>query len=168
MPSRLNPIRARRRDKSEPREDQADDGGREDLEEALDPQVHEPPSPVLDHRVVRALAPDERRRVERADARGRQEHHRDQAARLRGPLQCRPQRAAEQRQPEQQADEQQHLPDAAHAREFEALVADPEAEIDALLLQRAEPAERGRADDDRDQRPEQDVHAELLMLRLVA
>ena len=46
-----------------------------------------------------------------------------------------------------------HLPDAAHAGEFEALVAEPEAEVDAAVLQRAEPAGGGRADDDRRSAP---------------
>ena len=39
----------------EPREQERDDHGREDLEEALDPEVHHPPAPVLGHRQVRVL-----------------------------------------------------------------------------------------------------------------
>ena len=71
-------------DEAQAREDERDHGGGEHLEEALDPEVHQPPAPVLDHRVVRVLAPRERRRVEAADAGGRQEHHRDEAAGLDG------------------------------------------------------------------------------------
>ena len=139
-------VGARGAHQAQAREDQRDDGGGEHFEEAFDPQVHQPPAPVLDHRVVGVLAPGERGGVEAADAGRRQEHHRDQAARLRRLLQRRPQGAAEQEDPEQQADEQQDLPDAAHAGELEALVAEPEAEVDAAVLQRAEPAGGGRAD----------------------
>ncbi|ABA47752.1 hypothetical protein BURPS1710b_2803 [Burkholderia pseudomallei 1710b] len=162
-------VRAFEADEAEAREDEGDHRGREHFEEAFDPQVHEPPSPVLDHRVVGVLPPRERRRVEEPDARGGQEHHADQAAAFGGlVLQRGHQRAAHQEQPEQQADEEQDLPDAAHARVSEPLIADPEREVRAEMLERAEPAGDGRADDDEDQRPEQHVHAEFLQLRLAA
>src|SRR4051812_47427734 len=117
---------------------------------------------------MRVLTPCERARIETADARGRQEHHGDEAACFRRTLERGPQRTAHEQQPEQQADEEEHLPYAAHARELEPLVAEPEAEIEALLLQRSEPTACGRANHDGDQRPEQHVHAELLQLRLMS
>ena len=56
-----------RADEAEPREQERDDHGREHLEEAFDPEVHDPPAPVLGDREVRVLTGAERREVEAAD-----------------------------------------------------------------------------------------------------
>ena len=63
-------------------EQEADHRGREHLEEALDPQVHDPPAPVLDHRQVRVLAPHQPRAVEQPDGDGRQEQQADDRRRF--------------------------------------------------------------------------------------
>ena len=51
-------------------EQEADDGGGEDLEEAFDPQVNDPPAPVFDHRDVGVLAPHEAGAVQESDRDG--------------------------------------------------------------------------------------------------
>ena len=61
----------------EPHEDEGDDGRGEDLEEAFDPQVNDPPSPVFDDRQMRVLAPGQPGAVEqrnRAGGNGEQRH----------------------------------------------------------------------------------------------
>ena len=44
--------------------------GREQLEEALDPQVDHPEAPVVDHGEIRVRAEEERRQVEDGDRGG--------------------------------------------------------------------------------------------------
>ena len=77
-----------RPDEAEAHEEEGDDGGREDFEEALDPQVHHPPAPVLDHGEVRVAAPHQAGTVEQAD-RGRsqqekRQHHAAVTSAIRG------------------------------------------------------------------------------------
>ena len=80
----------------------------------------------------------------------------------------RPQRAADQRQPDAQADEQEDLPEAAEVDVFPALVAEPEVLRQAELLHHRQPLAGERADDDDEEADEQDVDAEALVLRLVS
>ena len=54
-------------DELQAREEERDHDGGEDLEEALDPQVHDPPAPVLGHRQMRVPAVAERGHVEDGD-----------------------------------------------------------------------------------------------------
>eukprot|EP01022_Parablepharisma_sp_SALTPOND_P004174 TRINITY_DN1187_c0_g2_i1.p1 TRINITY_DN1187_c0_g2~~TRINITY_DN1187_c0_g2_i1.p1 ORF type:complete len:839 (+),score=292.08 TRINITY_DN1187_c0_g2_i1:14101-16617(+) len=149
-------------------EDQRHDGGRKHFEETFHPQVDQPPAPVLDHRVMGMLAPHQRAGIEAADAGGRQEHHGDQATALRGCPEGGPERASQQEQPEQQADEEQDLPDTSHAGVFQALVADPEAEVGAGVFETTVPARGGGTHHDGNQGPEQHIHTELLEARLAA
>ena len=80
----------------------------------------------------------------------------------------RPQRAAHEHQPDQQADEQEDLPEPAEVHVLVALVAEPEVGGEAQPLHHREPLAGHRADDDDQQADEQEVHAEPLELRLVA
>src|SRR3546814_12709710 len=66
-----------------------------------------------------------------------------------------------------QADEQVDLPEAAEVGVFPALVAEPEVVGQAELLHHRHPLAGERTDHDDDQAYEQEVHAELLVLRLV-
>jgi hypothetical protein len=69
MVSRMMALLARAgADQAEAGEQQRNHGGGEHFEEALHPQVDQPPAPVLDHRVVGVLAPGQRGGVEAADA----------------------------------------------------------------------------------------------------
>ena len=155
------------REQAEPREQEGDHGGGEDLEEALDPQVHQPPAPVLDHRQLSVLVPHQACAVEQADRHRRQEQQRDDRPAFAPAAHGRPQRAADEHEPEQQPDEQEPLPEAADVGVFPALVAEPEVAIQAELLHHREPLAGERADHDDQQADPQQVDAEALELRLV-
>ena len=95
VPARIRPSRAKRKAMT--------DGG-EDLEEALDPQVHHPPAPVLDDRQVRVLARRQARAVEDGDGRRRRSGTAPAAAAARrGCRSAGRQRPDHQEQPEEQA-----------------------------------------------------------------
>ena len=95
----------------QPREEKRDHDGREHLEEALDPEVHDPPAPVLGHRQVGLPAVAERRDVEHSDRRRRNQEHRQQRPLVVRLLQGGQHRADHQRPPEKE--EQQDLPESA-------------------------------------------------------
>jgi hypothetical protein len=102
---------------------------REDLEEAFDPQVHDPPAPVLgDHGEVRACAVEQAGAVEEADGDGESpKKSADEAAPLgAAPSQRRPERRAASGRATSEAAEERDLPDAAEVDVFVALVAEPE------------------------------------------
>jgi hypothetical protein len=121
-------------DQAEPGEQEGDDHGREHLEEALDPEVDHPPAPVLGDREVGVPAGAERGEVEAADRDGRdQEQHQDQ--RPLGVLAAdrRPQRARDQHDPQQQADQQRDLEEAAEVDVLVAAVPEPPHAVVAEL-----------------------------------
>src|SRR3546814_13467695 len=60
-------------------EDEGERNGREDLEDALDPQMDDPPAPILHDRDVRALAIEKTRAIEEADGDGRDGKQREHA-----------------------------------------------------------------------------------------
>ena len=64
-------------DQIQSHEDKRDHGGGEDFKETFDPQVNDPPPPILDHRQVRMLAPRQTGSVEQRDRSGGdgQQHH---------------------------------------------------------------------------------------------
>jgi hypothetical protein len=66
-------------DQAQAGEQQGNHGSGKHFKEAFHPQVHQPPAPVFDHRVVRMFAPGERGGVEAANTQGGQEHHGNQA-----------------------------------------------------------------------------------------
>ncbi len=161
-------VGSRRANQAEAGKQQRDDGGGKDFEEAFDPQVDQPPAPVLDHRVVCLLTPDQRGGIEAADAHCSEEDHGDQAAALGWRAQSGQQGATKQADPDQQADEKQDLPDTAHAGVLQALIADPEAVVVAQVLESAQPTGDRRPGDDQQQGVEQHIDAQALKLRLAA
>ena len=107
-------------------EQEGDHDGGEDLEEALDPEVHHPPPPVLGHRQVRVPVPHQAGAVEQRDRRrGEEEQAQQVPVRVRV-AEGRPHRPGHQDQPEEQADEQEDLPEPAEVDVLVALVAEPE------------------------------------------
>ena len=84
-------------------------------------------------------------------------------------LQRGPQAAQHQRGPQQQADEQIDLPEAAEVEIFIALVAEPEIErAGGDMAVDREPFAGERSDDDHQQADEQEIDAEALELRFSA
>ena len=146
-----------------------DHRGGEHLEEAFDPQVHHPPAPVLDHRRCACARPTSgrRRRTGRCATVDRNSRPTIDSNLVAPAHDRRPQRAADQGQPQQQADEQEDLPEAADVDVFPALVAEPEVVLQAQLLHHREPLAGERADHDDQQAGEQEVHAQALELRLM-
>jgi hypothetical protein len=155
-------------DQAELHEQEADHRHREDLEEAFHPQVHHPPAPVLDHGDVGVLAPHQARAVEHADRDRRQEEQADDRTHLVAPRHRGPQGASHEGQPQDQAHEQEDLPEAADVGVFPALVSEPEVLFQAQLLHHREPLAGEGADHDDQQADEQHVHAQSLELRFMA
>ncbi len=157
----------RDREQLQSREQEGDDDGGEDLEEAFDPKVNDPPAPVLGGNQRAALAIHQSGSVEERnrDA-GNKEQHQQRMV-LVAPLQGRLQAAPHQPQPEGQADEEQDLPQAAKVDVLVALRSEPEPEIAELLLD-AQPFAGERADDHSHDCDKQKVDAKALALRFSA
>ena len=101
-----------------------DHHGREQLEEVLDPQVHDPEAPELGDREVVAGAREQPDRVEAGDReRGQEEQPRHVAAVLAG--QAPAQDPPEHEHPDEQADRQQHLPEPGEVEVLEPLEPEP-------------------------------------------
>jgi hypothetical protein len=83
-------------------------------------------------------------------------------------LDSRPERAPHEHQPQHEADEEVPLPEPADVGVFPALVAEPEIALEPEFLHHRQPLTGERTDHDDDQTDEQEVHAEALILRLVA
>ena len=156
------------RHQAEAGEDEGRRRGGEDLEEALDPEVDHPPAPVLHHRQVAAGAEEEAGGVHQADRRGRAREHQHQRAPGVAAPERRPEGAHHQGQPEDQPDEQADLPEAAEVDVLIALLAEPEAGVEAQALVDRQPLAGQRAGDDDQKGAEQDVDAEALEARLAA
>ena len=148
-------------------EHEADRAGSEHFEEAFHPQVHHPPAPVLHDGDVRVLTVDQCRGIEDAD--GSSSHgEQDQQALVARSAQGQVDAAHHQHQPEDQADEERQLPDAAKLDVLIALVAEPPVQVRGHpALQRHELATEGTDHHD-DQCPEEHVHTQLLVLGILA
>ena len=83
-------------------------------------------------------------------------------------LDCRPERAAHKEEPDEQADEQEDLPEPSEVDVFIALMAEPEVGDEPELLLDAEPFAGQRADDDDEQASEQEIDAKALAFRFIA
>ena len=116
------------------REDERQRRGGEHLEEALDPEVHHPPAPVLHHREMRARGEEEAGGVHQPDGRGGAREHPYQGAGRIGPPQRGPQPAQHEAEPEQQTREQRDGPEASQVHVLVALRAEPEGEPERQLL----------------------------------
>ena len=75
-----------------------DEHRREELEEALDPQMDDPEAPVVDHRRIRVGAVEERGQIEQRNGDRDVEEERRQSARLRV-LHRGPERAEHEKEP---------------------------------------------------------------------
>src|SRR5690606_4597840 len=149
------------------REDEGQCRGGEDLEEAFHPQVHDPPAPVFHDGDVRTLAIEQAGTVEQADRHNGTGEQGQQV--LVAFLPERRQNAAQhQQQPEGQAQELDDLPYAAELDVLVTLVAKPEIEVFRHDLLDGEVVADIRAHHQYDQRPEQDIDAQLLILGVFA
>ncbi len=113
------------------------------------------------------LVPHQAGRIQQADRDHRQEQQPGNRGHLVLALECRPQRAAHQQQPQHQADEQIDLPEAADVGVFPALVTEPEVLRQAELVHHRHPLAGERAHHDQDQADEQEVDTQPLELRLM-
>src|SRR5215204_3515247 len=105
--------------------------------------------------------------VEERDGDGRDGEEREERAPFVLPSERRRERAPHQKEPEDEADEEQYLPEAAEVNILVPLRAEPEPVLTQKLLD-AQPLAAEAPDDDEQHRREERVHAELLILRLVA
>ena len=154
-------------DEAELGEEEGDGRRGEDLEEALDPEVDDPPAPVLHDGEVRLRREEEAGAVEEADGgRGAREHQ-DEGAGVVAAPRGREDRAEHQDEPEDEADEEGDLPDAPEVDVLVPLVAEPEAQVEREDLVDREVLPGERPGDDDEERAPEDVHAEALELRLV-
>ena len=124
-----------------------DHHGREQLEEVLDPEVDDPEAPELGGREVVAGAGDQPDRVEGGDRAGGEEEQPRHVARVLA-RKAPAQHAPEHHDPDDEADREQHLPEAREVEVLEALQPEP---VRGRVLEHAVDAEE-RAD----QRPEDD------------
>ncbi len=113
----------------QPGEQERDDDRREDLEEALHPEVHHPPAPVLGEGEVRVAAVHERGAVEAGDGAADEMKKRTASVPL---LVVAPKRRAgsrgPQEQPQEQPDQQRDLAGAPEVDVFVAAVPEVEPE----------------------------------------
>ena len=131
--------------------------------------MDQPPAPVLDLGNMRVLVPHQRGAVEQSDRNRGQEQQGHHCPRCRRrPTQDRPQGAAHQRQPQQQSDEQEPLPEPTHVGIFPTLVAEPEIILEPQLLHDRQVLSGEGSNHDQQQADEQEIHAESLEPGLVA
>ncbi len=162
-------VGGRRADQAETGEQQGDDGGGEDLEETLYPQVHQPPAPIFDHRIVRFLTPGQRSGVKSRRCTAQQGRPWRSARGFRTVCAARASargRAASPRSADQPNN--RDLPDTAHAGVLEPLVTDPETVVIADILQGAQPTGERRTGDDDQQGIKQYIDTQALVFWFAA
>jgi hypothetical protein len=151
-------------DHAEHHEDVGDHDGGEDLEEVLDPQVHDHEAPEVGDRETRLRAGQQPHRVERRDGeRSEEEHPRHVAARI--PAQPGAEPAEKDGHPDEQPQGEQDLPEST---EVEVL---PPLHPKGSERARQEPVDveelpRHAAEDDEGEGPEQGVGEPVLPARL--
>src|SRR6185437_15248590 len=106
-------------------EDDGHDHGDEEFEEALDPQMDDPEPPGIDDGVVGLRSEEQRGQVEQRDRKCRNEKEVGKAPSLRIATRGR-HRAPDEKEPEEEADGEQHLPEPTDLQVFPALIAEPE------------------------------------------
>ncbi|MNK94275.1 hypothetical protein D3C87_1144720 [compost metagenome] len=148
-------------------ENEGQGGGGEHFEKAFDPQVHDPPTPVLHDRQMGALAIEQASAVEQTDGDYRRGQQRQQVL-VAGLTQGREHRAQHQHQPEHDPGELGDLPQTTQINIFVTLMPEPEAPLRRHQLGDGEEVAGIRTNDHQRQRPEQYIHAELLPFRIFA
>ena len=144
-------------------------GGGEHLEDAFHPQMHHPPAPVFGDGEMAVAPVEEAGAEQQADAGRRQQQQQQQVPVGARPADGRQQAAHHQGQPDQQAGEDQHLPETAHVEELVALMAEPVDQVGIPQAPRqGEPLARQRSQNGHHQRHPQRVHAQPLPGRLEA
>ena len=101
--------------------------------------MHHPPAPVLGNGQVGVLAPHQAGGVEKGDGNRRDQEHAQQVAALHLVLKRRPDGADHQEQPQEQAHQQEYLPETAQVHVLIALVPEPEVLGVAQFLHHAIP-----------------------------
>src|SRR6516162_2600513 len=130
-------------------EDDRDDDRDKQLEEAFDPEMDDPEAPGICDGVVGRSIKKQSRKVEYRDRRSGDQEESDETA----PLWITPSRrhsAPQQAEPEDEADGEQYLPEAADLEIFPALVAEPEPGVAEPLEEPGPLAEQASNDDDQD------------------
>jgi len=117
---------------------------------------------------VRGRAVEEAGTVEEPNRRRRAGKQDDQLARAIAALNRRPQTAQHQHEPQHEPDEEGDLPGAAEVEILVALMTKPEAGAEAEVALHGQPLAGQRAEHDDDQRTEQHVHAQALILGLAS
>src|SRR5262249_12544809 len=109
----------------QPMEDDRDNDRDEQLEKALDPEMDDPEAPGIRDGVVRRSVEEQCWQVEHRDRRSGDQEESDKTS-LLGVAPSRRHGAPQQGEPEDEADREQDLPEAADLEVFPALVAEPE------------------------------------------
>ena len=133
-------------------EDDGDHHGDEEFEESFHPQMDDPETPGVHHRVVCLRAVEERGHIEQRNGEGRDQEEICEAAPYRVAPRGR-HRAPDEEKPEQKARGQQELPEAAKLQILPSLIAEPEPRF-GKPLQDADPFAQHASGDDDDKRTE--------------
>src|ERR1700732_1217969 len=135
-----NPQNGHTLDQPELIKDDRDDDCDEQLEEAFDPEMDDPEAPGIRHGVVGRSIKKQSRKVEYGDRRSGDQEEGGETA----PLRITPSRRhgpPQQAEPENEADGEQYLPEAADLEIFPALVAEPKPSVAQPLKEPAQLAE---------------------------
>src|SRR5579885_3121516 len=146
------------------RKEKCDHRGGENFEEALNPEVNHPPAPIFDDGEVRVLAPGESSAVEKTDRRGGHEEKPQERLLFAAELQGGTDGAHDKEKPDQETQEEKHLPAAAEVDVFIALMTPEKRRGGAQLVVDAHPFAGQRAKDNQKKRAEKhgdDPHQNL-------
>src|SRR6185503_16674017 len=132
-----------------------------------DPQMHDPPAPVLNDRKVRAHSPKKSRTVEQCDSGSRQEVESYQRSWCALFLERRNGSTRNQEEPQQQTNKKRCLPDSAKIYVFVALMSEPKPQTSGQLVHDREPLPGHRPQNNYQQRAKENIYAELLPFRFV-
>ena len=154
-------------DQLEPGEQECDHNGCEYFEEAFNPEVNHPPAPVFGGDQMAALTVHQSGCIEERNRDAGDEKQHQQRAGLRSCDKRRLERATISTQPKHESDKEQNLPEATKIDVFVTLAAEPEPQVAKPLLD-AQPLAGQRTANNENQRGEEYVHAEPLILRFVA
>src|SRR5215469_7468388 len=140
--------------------DDRDNDRDEQLEEAFDPEMDDPEAPGIGDGVMGRSVKKQSRQVEYRDRRSGDQEESDETA----PLRIVPDRrhgAPQQAEPEDEADGEQYLPEAADLEIFPTLVAKPEPGV-AQPLKEPDPLAEQAPNGDDDYSGEQEMSGALL------
>ena len=138
----------------------------EEFEKALDPQMDDPETPVVDDREIGVGPVEHRGQIEQRDGDRSVEEQGREFPLIIG-FHGRPQSAEHQEKPENEASGQEHLPETAQIQVLAALVTQPEPQGAQLSID-AEVFPEQAAEDHDGQSGQQDQYARLLALRFRA